>query len=340
MLKKTPIWVYILLFALTFITCMIAGSQWAFKDYTQIENWHYGLQYAILTLTFLSAHEFGHYFAARYHKVDATLPYYIPFPFPQIPINFGTMGAVIKTRTQIPNKKALFDIGISGPLAGFVVAVGFLIYGFTHLPSIDFLLNIHPDYYHTGIPSTGLFFGDTIFFDIMRQVLTSPRDFIPPMNEIYHYPFLNVGWFALFVTTLNMLPMGQLDGGHIVYAMFGKFHRIIARVIWWTLFIFGIGGFLKTIHELLIMQYSSSFMIALKGTFLPIFEFLNTNLHFWFLGWSGWLFWALLARFVIKLDHPPIAQEGELGRIRIVLGWISLIILLLSFSYTGIYIVE
>ena len=72
------------LFAATFVTCMIAGAQWAFVDFTEITNWHHGIVYAVLVLTFLSAHEFGHYFASRYHKVDATLPYYIPFPFLQV----------------------------------------------------------------------------------------------------------------------------------------------------------------------------------------------------------------------------------------------------------------
>lgn len=340
LIKKTPIWVYILLFAITFVTCMIAGTQWAFKDYSKIENWHYGIQYAILSLTFLSAHEFGHYFAAKYHKVDATLPYYIPFPFPQIPINFGTMGAVIKTRTPIPNKKALFDIGIAGPISGFIVATAFLIYGFSNLPSIDFLLSMHPDYFHIGIPDSGLYFGDTIFFELLRNIFSHPTDFVPPMNEVYHYPFLNVGWFGLFVTTLNMLPMGQLDGGHIIYAMFGKAHRIIARVILWILVIVGIGGFIKSFYELLSLDYTNQFVLFLKDTFLPILQYININMTFWVNGWSGWLFWALLAKFVIKIDHPPVEDDSKIGFGRVLLGWASIVILLLSFSYTGIYIVE
>jgi len=338
--RRTPLWIYILLFVISFITSMIAGAQWAYKDYSQIENWHYGIQYALLVLGFLTAHEFGHYFAAKYHKVDATLPYYIPFPFPQIPINFGTMGAVIKTRTPIPNRKALFDIGIAGPLAGFVVAVIYLIYGFTHLPPVEYLLVIHPNYYHTGIPDNGLFFGNTLFFEALKNFLVPNGAFVPPMNEVYHYPFLNVGWFALFVTTLNMLPMGQLDGGHIIYAMFGRYHRLIARIVWWSLLIIGLGGTLKGIHELLLMDYSNSIVIALQRVLLPVFDFINKNLGIWFAGWSGWLFWALLAKYVIKIDHPPIAEAGKLGNIRKALGWISFIILMLSFSYTGIYIIE
>ncbi len=338
--KRTPLWIYILLFIISFITCMIAGTQWAFKDYSQIENWHYGLQYAVLVLTFLTAHEFGHYFAARYHKVDATLPYYIPFPFPQIPLNFGTMGAVIKTRDQIPHKKALFDIGIAGPLAGFVVCIIFLIYGFTHLPGEEFILSLHPEYSLTGIPDTGLFFGNTLFFSMMKELFADPSAFIPPMNEVYHYPFLNVGWFGLFVTTLNMLPMGQLDGGHIVYAMFGKAHKKVSRIIWWVLIFLGTGGLLKAAYELLSLDYSSSFVSALKSFLYPALSFMNTNLNWWFECWSGWIIWAIIGKFFIKLDHPPVPSKEELGAGRMLLGWISIIILFLSFSYNGIYIVE
>jgi membrane-associated protease RseP (regulator of RpoE activity) len=340
MKKKTPVWVNALLFIITFFTCMAAGTQWDYKDFTQIENWHHGLQYAILVIIFLSAHEFGHYFAAKYHKVDATLPFYIPFPFPDIPINFGTMGAVIKTRDAIPTKKALFDIGIAGPLAGFVVCIVYLAFGFAYLPGEEFLLSIHPQYFHTGIPDSGLFFGDTILFDLMKNIFAAKDAFIPPMNEVYHYSFLNVGWFGLFVTTLNMLPMGQLDGGHITYAMFGKVHRIIARVVWWLLLIFGIGGFIKVFGQILNdMPIAGNFSFFVRSNFMPILKFLDNNFSFWLEGWTGWLVWALVAKFFIKLDHPPVNDNTQLDLGRIILGWISIAILLLCFSYTGIYFV-
>lgn len=339
--KKTPVWINALLFVITFVTCMIAGTQWNFQDIKQVENWHHGFQYAALVMIFLSAHEFGHYFASRYHKVDATLPFYIPFPFPEIPINFGTMGAVIRTRDPIPNKKALFDIGIAGPIAGFIVCVIFLIYGFSTLPGFDYLLQFHPNYERVGIPDDGLFFGTNLFYELMKSVFANPDVFIPPMNEIYHYPFLNVGWFGLFVTTLNMLPMGQLDGGHITYAMFGKAHRIIARIVWWLLLIFGIGGLIATFGEILDdMPIAGDFSYYTRKTFNPIVDFFKVNFPFWLRGWSGWLFWAIIAKTFIKLDHPPIGKtDDKLNFGRIILGWISILILILSFSFTGIYFI-
>lgn len=340
--NKFPL-LHVSLFIVTFITCMIAGTQWSYHDWTEVLNWHHGLTYAILILTFLSAHEFGHYFASKYHKVDATLPYYIPFPF-TFTLNFGTFGAVIKTRTPIPNKKALFDIGVAGPLAGFVVAVAFLIYGLMTLPGIGFIYNLHPEYiFHHGghIPTFGLHFGDTIMYTILSNIFANPDGFLPPMNEIYHYPFLNVGWFGLFVTTLNMLPMGQLDGGHITYAMFGeKVHARIAKTTFYVLLIIGIFSFFGAIHEILHLIPKGDDLYYLNENFYPILDKIYNIFPIAFKGWSGWLIWAMLAKFFIKLKHPPIESTEKLGKGRTILGWLAIIVLMLSFSYSGIYFVE
>lgn len=333
--------IYIILFIFTFITCLMAGTQWSYHDFTEITNWHHGLTYAILILSFLSAHEFGHYIAARIHGIDATLPYYIPFPIP-IVLNFGTLGAVIKVREKIPSKKILFDIGVSGPIAGFIVALGFLIYGLMTLPGIDFIYNIHPEYLLMNrgeIPSHGLHFGDTLLFSGLVSIFKNPDGFLPPMNEIYHYPYLNVGWFGLFVTTLNMLPMGQLDGGHIVYAMFGKTQRIISRIVWWILLIIGMLAFVKVIHDYLMFDFESSFMKLIRDLLFPFLHRLIHTFPILFMGWSGWLIWALIGKFFIKLDHPPIYDNEDIGLKRKIIGWLSLIILLLSFSYNGVYFV-
>ena len=338
---KKKILINIILFLITFLTCTMAGTQWAFKDFTEVLNWHHGITYAVLILTFLSVHEFGHYFAARYHKVDATLPYYIPFPVP-IVLNFGTLGAVIKIKDRIPNKKILFDIGVAGPIAGFIVCTAFLIYGLQTLPPKDFILNIHPEYLYQGgqIPKHGLYFGDTIFFELMVLLFKNPEGFLPPMNEIYHYPFLNVGWFGLFVTTLNMLPMGQLDGGHITYSMFGRKHARVARAVWWVLLTIGSLALLGAFHQMLGFEYENSFMQILKQIFYPPLDFINTHVPVVFAGWPGWLFWALIAKFFIKLDHPPVTDETEIDQNRKAIGWAALIILLLSFSYNGVYFIE
>jgi len=342
-MKARTIVIHSLLFIATFATCMMAGAQWAFKDFWEITNWIYGIEYAALVMIFLSFHEFGHYFAARLHGVDVTLPYYIPFPF-TFAINFGTFGAVIKTRTPILSRKALFDIGVAGPLAGFVVCVLYLIYGLNNLPPIDFIYAIHPEYLleHNGIiPSHGLYFGNTILYSSLSNLIATGNGFLPPMNEIYHYPFLNVGWFGLFVTTLNMMPIGQLDGGHISYAMFGrKIQFKIAKITWWILMTIGFFAILSFVREFLSLQSDIKFVIFLKDIFLTPLNFLYNLFPIAFQGWGGWLIWGLIAKFFIKLRHPRVEDESPIGTKRIIIGWISFVILFLSFSYSGIYIIE
>ncbi|OGU62157.1 MAG: peptidase [Ignavibacteria bacterium RBG_13_36_8] len=308
--KKTSLWIHLLLFIITLFTTIIAGIEWTTGTLGpyEISILKEGLPYALSILFILGCHEFGHYFAARFHKVDTTLPYFIPFP--PIPgfFHFGTMGAVIKTRSIIPNNKAMFDIGVAGPITGFVACLIVLIYGFTHLPGIEYILSIHPDYFSPeyGVNGLGLEFGDTLVFAFLRNVVTSSDQFIPPMSEIYHYPYLCVGWFGLFVTAMNMIPVGQLDGGHVVYSMFGqKKHETVASV------------------SMLILLF-----IGVLGLISSIFEF---NITF---GWSGWLFWAFILYFLIKIKHPPVVHFEKLDPKRMLFGYISMVILILSFSPT------
>jgi len=291
----------ILLFILTFFSTTLAGVGWLNQNPYALENFMLGLQYSFLILTVISLHEFGHYFAAKYHKVDVTLPYYIPFPF--LFLNpFGTMGAVIKMKSPSQTRKSLFDIGIAGPIAGWIASMVILVYGFLTLPEINYLYNIHPEYLSGGIPTTGLTFGNNLIFLFLEKIFSNGA-FVPPMNEVYHYPFLCVGWFGLLITSLNMMPVGQLDGGHISYTMFGKNHKVIANIVFIFLIIFGLLGFLP---------------------------FLNINMEF---GSVNWLVWALLIYFVIKIEHPPICtdMENPLGRTRIILGWFSFLIFITSF---------
>jgi membrane-associated protease RseP (regulator of RpoE activity) len=291
------------LFILTFFSTTIAGVGWLNQDPYQLENFFLGLKYSLLLLTMITAHEFGHYFAARIHKIDVTLPYYIPFPL--LFLNpFGTMGAVIKIKERVRSKKALFDIGVAGPIAGWIVSIICLLIGYLTLPKIDYLFKIHPEYETSGIPVTGLAFGynATIYFlNFIFGHFTN--SFIPPMNEIYHYPFLCVGWFGLLITSLNMMPIGQLDGGHISYTTFGKKHRHLAHIIFILLVFFGLIG---------LLPYAG----------------ININI-----GSPNWLVWAVLIYFVIKIEHPPVIENEieNLGKGRIILGWFSYFIFLTSF---------
>ncbi|KAF0152789.1 MAG: peptidase M50 [Ignavibacteria bacterium] len=305
-LKNSPL-INLALFLVTIVTTTIAGVYWSTNIQGPIEfsQLSYGLPYAASILLILGVHEFGHYFAAVLHKVKVTLPYFIPFPPLQI-LSFGTMGAVIKTKTIIPNNKAMFDIGASGPIAGFFVCLAILIYGFTNLPTVDYILAIHPDYFSPeyGKGAINFAFGDSLLFTMLRELLTQPGQFVPPMSEIYHYPYLCAGWFGLFVTSMNLIPVGQLDGGHIIYSMFGeKKHEAVASVSLIALIILGV----------------SEIMAAL----------LEINFSF---GWSGWLFWALILYFIIKVKHTPVTYFEPLGRGRMAIGIFTIIIFILSFS--------
>lgn len=309
--KERPL-LHLGLFIITFITTTIAGVQWtsASGGPYELSELLIGLPYSISILLIISFHEFGHYFASMYHKVKATLPFFIPFPPIPYFINFGTMGAVIRTRSRINTKQAMFDIGVAGPIAGFVVCLAILIYGLLNVPGVEYILNIHPDYYDPSYGKEGinLVFGDSILFSFLRWIFVQPGQFFPPLSEIYHYPYLCVGWFGLFITSMNMIPVGQLDGGHISYAMFGEQnHYKISVIAFSIMFVFGILGLIDSMLE---FNYG--------------------------IGWSGWLFWALILYFVIKLKHPPVPDNNELDPNRKRIGYLSFLIFVISFSPTPI----
>jgi membrane-associated protease RseP (regulator of RpoE activity) len=299
---------HITLFIITFITTVIAGVEWTSGkagpyEFSSLSD---GLPYAFSILFILGVHEFGHYFAAVIHKVKATLPFFIPLPPIAGLFNFGTMGAVIKTKSVIPNNKAMFDIGAAGPISGFIACMIVLIYGFTHLPTVDYLLHIHPDFFSPsyGKGAIGLEFGDSLLFSFLRHILTKSNDFVPPMSEIYHYPYLCVGWFGLFVTAMNLIPVGQLDGGHIIYSMFGeKKHEAIASI--------------------------SMILLVFLGVYGIVNAFIKLNYQ---IGWSGWMLWAFILYFIIKIKHPPVPQFEKLNPGRLILGFFAVLIFILSFT--------
>jgi Predicted membrane-associated Zn-dependent proteases 1 len=155
-------------------------------------------------MTILGVHEFGHYFAARRFGVDATLPYFIPFPS-----IVGTMGAVIKTKSPIPHRRALFYIGVMGPIPGFIVSLAAVIVGIM-------LSEIQPLPPAEGITPV---FGDSILFGFIVHLFHSE---IPAGFDIALHPFAWAGWIGFLVTSLNLIPIGQLDGGHILYSLLGR----------------------------------------------------------------------------------------------------------------------
>jgi membrane-associated protease RseP (regulator of RpoE activity) len=315
----------LVLFLLTFFTTTVAGVQWVGYNPFELENFHLGLEYSISMLFILGCHEFGHYFAARYHNVKVTLPYFIPFPPVPFLLNFGTLGAVIRTRSVVPSKKVMFDIGVAGPLAGFVACLIVLIYGFLTLPGPEYILNIHPNYDFSinadptsqGVP---LEFGSTLLYSMLSALLTDPtQQFVPPMTEMYHYPFLVVGWFGLFVTAMNLIPIGQFDGGHLIYAMLGERHRIVARSAFIALIVMGLPSVLDSILRMI----SSTITNEPSSQVIPFAEY----------SWSGWFLWAMISYYFVKLYHPPVPDETPLDDVRMRIGWITLVILILCFSF-------
>ena len=170
-----------------------------------------GLAFSITLMTILLAHELGHYFACRYYGIDASLPYFLPFPLPPI----GTMGAFIRIRSPIYTRQALFDVGIAGPLAGFVVLVPALLIGIAESKIIPGIAQRGELIF--GIPAIQRIF-EWIIFPHVRSA------------DILLHPIARAAWVGILATALNLLPIGQLDGGHILYAFAGRRHKLLSRI--------------------------------------------------------------------------------------------------------------
>lgn len=193
----------IILFALTVITTLFAGAiQQGANPFREPLSLLKGIPFSFTLLAILLTHEFGHYFTSRYHKVPATLPYFIPAPS-----FIGTFGAFIRMTSPILKKKAIFDIGISGPIAGFVVAIVAVVIG------LDLSTIVREG------SSEGFKLGSPLVFSWLSQLILGDPG---AGYDILLHPVAFAGWIGLFVTSLNLIPMGQLDGGHVVYALIGE----------------------------------------------------------------------------------------------------------------------
>ena len=207
--------IHLVLFFLTVFTTLLAGA--LMEGAKILENpveLLKGIPFSFTLMFILGTHEFGHYYYAQKHKVDATLPYFIPAP----PFLFliGTFGAFIKIKSPIYRKDALLQIGAAGPIAGFVIAVPALIIGLL-LSDVVEKSNIQG----------ALILGDSILMKILTWI-THPK--LMDTQDIMLHPIAFAGWIGLLVTMLNLLPIGQLDGGHVAYAMLGKKQRLIGQI--------------------------------------------------------------------------------------------------------------
>jgi membrane-associated protease RseP (regulator of RpoE activity) len=183
----------------------------------------HGWVYSASLLAILTAHEFGHYFTAKHYHVPASLPYFIPFPFSL----FGTLGAVIRMSPRIPNRRALFDIAAAGPLGGLIPAIPITYLGLTLSTPV-----------HTAdIPDGVIHFADPLLFKALGWMALGP---LPPDMDVMIHPLAYAGWVGMFVTALNLLPIGQLDGGHIAHALFGRRSRLVAFAMFGGLLAFSL----------------------------------------------------------------------------------------------------
>lgn len=317
---------HVLLFVATLFCTTWAGTFWLGKPadtsggtkafLSELRN---GLPFSLSLMAFLTVHEFGHYFSTIAHRIRATLPYYIPVPPLPFMLNIGTMGAVIRIRDPFPDAESLLDTGVSGPLAGFAVALGLLVYGFLHIPPIEYLYAIHPEYLAKGgIPSPPpqdtLFLGRNLLF-LLLEALIAPKN-LPPMTEIYHYPYLFAGWLGCLMTSLNLLPVGQLDGGHVIYALFGKRgHEWTARIFLMFITLLGLPGFSAGIAEIFLPGATSS---------------IPPQLLQW--SWPGWMIWALLIARLLGTHHPSIMHSRRLSTQRRLAGWFCVAVFVLTFT--------
>jgi membrane-associated protease RseP (regulator of RpoE activity) len=212
--RRQPIVRHLVLFAATLLMTTFVGTAhyYGFRadfgdQVPSLSGWtpyFNGLWYSLAILGILGAHEMGHYIACRYYRVDASLPYFLPAPF----LLTGTLGAFIRIRQPIPNKRELFDIGIAGPIAGFLVAIPVLILGV----SLSHVVRIPPGF-------QGLELGEPLLLKgLMWLTFGSP----PAGYSVNLHPTAFAGWFGLLATALNLFPLGQLDGGHISYAVLGR----------------------------------------------------------------------------------------------------------------------
>ena len=298
-------WVNLLLFALTVPSVFLAGSMQVDPSIAQalpgrfLEIWR-GWPFAVPLLSILLAHEFGHYIAARVHRVPASLPYFIPLPKLS---PFGTMGAIIAMSGRIRSRAALLDIGAAGPIAGMVLALPTMAFGL-HLSSVG--PNPTSNYVQEG---------QSLLYLAMKRMFVGP---IPRGMDVQLHPTALAGWVGFLITMINMLPWGQLDGGHIAFALFGeRQHHYARRIRQFLLVLFG--------YNLL------KFFVPLASHPSWVGCALAAGSSAFWLVWYG--FTGAIARFSGGPDHPPF-EPSELGPKRRFIAWLSLVMFALLFMPT------
>ncbi|MGB2955421.1 MAG: site-2 protease family protein [Anaerolineales bacterium] len=309
--------VNLILFLITFASIIFSGIITSYTGPKTLDfsiiwahvkvNLGQSIAFAVSLLSILTAHEFGHYFAARIHNTKVTLPFFIPFPISP----FGTMGAFIRLLEPPKNKRVLLDIGLAGPIGGLVIAIPVLVYGL-NLSTIVNLPSVFPDdfmfegnsilYLSLKYLVHGSLLPEPLSFQGIHPVIYWIRYFFTSLplpyggTDVSIHPVAWAGWAGLLITSLNLLPAGQLDGGHLIYSLFGDKLKWVRPVILGSLIILG-------------------FM------------------------WSGWWLWAFLILFLGQIRAEPLDEITELDPRRKLLARIGLIIFFLVFSPVPLIIV-
>ncbi len=292
-------WLHGLLFFATCATTFYAGS-FSGGEFLSVSD---GLMYMAAIMGILLVHELGHFTAARLHRVDASLPYFLPVPLPPI----GTFGAVIRMRQPPQTRAALLDIGAAGPLAGLLVALPICYVGLV-------LSEVQP---LADLPAGAIMEGNSLLYLALKW-LAHPE--LGPTQDVFLHPLAWAGWIGLLVTSLNLLPAGQLDGGHILYALVGQ-RRQRQVATWVRRAVLGLGLTGLVCQAALLYNPAIAWLSArgLDGLVLRGG------------GMFGWLVWAILLRFVGR-GHPPVEdEETPLSPRRRLVGWLALAVLVSTF---------
>lgn len=299
-MKRFPS-LHLLLFALTFISTLAAGAGYSGVDvFAEPLRMYKGLPFSLTLMTILFSHELSHYAASKMHHTKATLPYFLPAPPILSPI--GTFGAFIKMKSPIATRKALIDIGASGPIAGFVLSVIASAVGLS---------------YSTVVPVSsvkeGISLGDSMLFSFLAHcALGTP----PASHDILLHPVAFAGWIGLLVTSLNLIPVGQLDGGHIAFAFLGRRQTLVSKSLAGVLLTMGSLGLLQVLSDIAKLPLPYGILQILRN--LPDL-------------WAGWALWGGLM-IVLGLRHPPVLHwEVPLDAGRKCVGILSLVIFIITF---------
>jgi len=287
----------LILMALTFGSTFYVGATRVLgrppNSWTDLQT---GWVFSLPLMAILLAHEFGHFFAGRYHRVDVSPPFFIPVPF----LFLGTLGAVIQIRERIRSRDALLDIGAAGPLAGMVVALPVMIYGMVTSP-----IEALPDANYLVEGRSLLYLG----------LLTWLKGPIPAGYDIMLTPTALAGWAGLLVTMINLIPFGQLDGGHVAYALLGRRQDRLSR------------------HLLPLLLLTSVVVGAAYGIPSYLDGVRGERLSFDASAGMHWLVWALILWLLTRAtgpSHPP-TEDSELSPRRRVVGWFTLSLFVLLF---------